>query len=298
MRLAVAALSLALPSLAAAQAPGAFDPTPPIAPPGMTPPAADIDEPPPATPPPPGIPVPEWTAGAPGLTPPMAGLTTIAPPRPAPTPIALATARDAADDRAYGTSTALVVPDGKVDVSLRAAPIGGIASVTAGLGAGFELSADVSGIFVEGGMASYGVSGKLQLGRKAGWALAVEGGYHQVGDDGSSDGVSDAVGLWSGGVVVSGCTDRACSALLSLGGGVLGSTEGSGHAIPYVWSSALLGTGGFRPILEGAILDGGVLGFLGARMGGKTVALDLGVGLLAGDGGGGGLPVAALSVRP
>lgn len=258
-------LVLALPSVAAAQAPGMYDPTPPLAPPGMTPLAADTDEPP-------------------------------SPPAPAPalSPIELAAARDAADDRAYGTSTALTVPAGKVDASLRVASFGGIASVSAGVVDGLEVSADMGLVLPEDGAASYGVGAKLALVKKGGWGLAVEGSYHQMGDDGGGG----AVGLWSLGGVVSGCTDRECSALVSLGGGVLGSTEGSGQTIPYGWASVVLGTGGFRPILEGSVLEGGVLGFLGARMGGTRVAFDLGIGFLGGNGEGGGLPIAGLSVRP
>ena len=269
MRLA-AVLVLALPSLAAAQAPGMYDPTPPLAPPGMTPMTGDTDEPPRV-------------------------IAPAAPAAPSLSPIEVAAARDAADDRAYGTSTALTVPDGKVDASLRVAPVGLLASVTAGLGGGLELSADWGAVVPEQGMTSYGVGAKLALARKGGWAFALQGGYHQLGDDGESS----PVGLWSLGGVLTGCTDRECSALVSLGGGVLGSTEGSGQTIPYGWASVLLGTGGFRPILEGSVLDGGgVLGFLGARMGGARVAFDLGIGFLGGDGEGGGLPIAGLSVRP
>jgi len=259
-------LVLALPSVAAAQAPGMYDPTPPLAPPGMTPLAADTDEPP-------------------------------SPPAPAPalSPIELAAARDAADDRAYGTSTALTVPAGKVDASLRVASFGGIASVSAGVVDGLEVSADMGLVLPEDGAASYGVGAKLALVKKGGWGLAVEGSYHQMGDDGGGG----AVGLWSLGGVVSGCTDRECSALLSFGGGVLVSEDSASDRLPYAWASALLGTGGFRPVLEGAVLEGGVLGFLGARMGGRKVAFDLGIGILGASAGeGGALPIAGISVRP
>jgi hypothetical protein len=273
MRLAVV-LVIALPSIASAQAPGAYDPTPPLAPPGMSPLAADTDEPPLSAP----------------------SLTSVAPP-PAPelSPIERAARRDAADDRAYGTSTALVVPQGQVDASLRVAPFGGVLSVAAGLGGGLELSADVGGIVADAGMGTYGVSAKLALVRRYGWTFAVLGGYHKAGDGENGD-----AGLYNVGAVVSGCTDRDCSGLISIGAGVMGSTQdSSSDSIPYAWGSLLLGTGGFRPIIEGAVLQGGVLGFVGARMGGRRAALDLGLGFLGADGGeGGGLPIAALSVRP
>lgn len=286
---AVAAIAAVLgaPSLAAAQAPGMYDPTPPLAPPGMTPPAGDIDEPPPGVAAPANAPEPAFRAPS---------LTAVAPPAaPQLTPIERAARRDAASDRAYGTSTALTVPNGEVDASLRFAPVGGILSLTAGLGAGVEISVDAGGVVGESGVASYGIGAKLALAHKGGWGLAVQGGIHKMGDS-----ESDALSLWNLGAVLSGCSDADCSALLSLGGGVLGSSENSsGDTIPYAWASMLLGTGGFRPIIEGTVLQGGVLGFLGARMGGRHAALDLGIGFLGGDGGdGGALPVAALSVRP
>jgi hypothetical protein len=283
MRLA-AVLVIAAPSLAAAQAPGMYDSSPPLAPPGMTPPAGDTDEPPPAMPPPVNAVDP---FRAPSLT------QVAAPPALVLTPIELAAQRDSADDRAYGTSTALVVPDGKVDVSVRAAPIGGIASVTAGVGGGFEISADAGAVVGEEGVDAYGFGGKLALARKGGWALALQGSYHTLGD-----GDGDPLSLWSAGLVASGCTDHDCTALLSLGGGVLGATDNEGDTVPYAWASMLLGTGGFRPILEGTIVSDGMLGFLGARMGGRHAALDLGLGIVGGSGEGGALPVAALSVRP
>lgn len=286
MRLA-AVLVIAAPSLAAAQAPGMYDPTQPLAPPGMTPPAGDTDEPPPAVLAPPSGVEPSFRAPS---------LTQVAPP-PAPvlTPMALAAQRDSADDRAYGTSTALVVPDGKVDASLRAAPIGAIASVTAGLGSGLEISADAGAIFAdEDGATSFGFGAKLALARRDNWAFALQGSYHQLGGDGEGDPLT----LWSAGAVVSGCSGHDCTTLLSLGGGFMKSSDDSDDTVPYVWGSMLLGTGGFRPILEGTIVADGMLGFLGARMGGRHAALDLGVGILGGSREGGALPVAALSVRP
>ena len=283
----LAAVLLLAPSIAAAQAPGQVDPTPRIAPPGMTPPTADIDEPPPGSPPPADVPEPAFRA--PSLT------AVSAPPAPEPAPIELSAARDSASDRAYGTSTALVVPDGKVDMSVRAAPIGALASITAGLGSGLELGADYGGIIGEDGIGSYGIGGKLALARKGSWAFAVQGSYHQLGGDGEGEPLT----LWSAGAVVSGCSGHDCAALISLGGGVLASSDSSDDTIPYAWGSMLLGTGGFRPTVEGTVLEGGMLGFLGARMGGRNAALDLGLGILAGpDGEGGALPVAALSVRP
>ena len=62
---------------------------------------------------------------------------------------------------------------------------------------------------------------------------------------------------------------------------------------------------GDNPILEGVAMlgeGGGVLGFAGARIGGKRVAFDAGIGFVVvddGDGGGAaGAPMVGLSIRP
>jgi hypothetical protein len=270
MRLAAVALVLALPAVAFAQAPGMYDPTPPLAPPGMTPPDADRDDPPrPAE-------------------------------QPAPADVAPITAyaqRDAAADRAFGTSTAIALPSGKIDVSGRASVFGGIGSIAAGLGSGIEVSADISGVSGELGGIGGGV--KLVLAHSRTTAFAATASYHNMTDDCGD--CMDTMGLWSVGAVFSSCVGSDCSSLVSLGGGVMGVTEDGSDKVGYLSASLVAGSGGFRPILEGAALladSGGILGFAGARMGGKRVALDAGIGFMLGDGEGGGVPMLGLSVSP
>jgi hypothetical protein len=267
MRLAaVAALVLALPAVAYAQAPGMYDPTPPLAPPGMTPPDGDREEPP-------------------------------RPPAEQPvTPLAAYAARDAAADRAFGTSTAVALPSGKIDISGRASTFGGIASIAAGLGSGIEVSADIGG--VSGGLGSIGGGVKFVLAHGATTAFAATASYHNVTDD--CDDCMDT-GMWSIGGVFSSCMGSDCSSLVSLGGGVRGVTESGGDNVGYLSASLVAGNGGFRPILEGAALladSGGILGFAGARMGGKKVAFDAGIGFVLADHDGGGVPMIGLSVSP
>jgi hypothetical protein len=267
MRLA-AALVLA-PAVAFAQAPGMYDTGRPLAPPGMTPPEHDRDAPAQATPAQPS------------------GLEAVA-------------ARDAAADRAYGTSTAIALPSGKVDLSGRASYFGAMGSVAAGLGGGLEISADIGAVTDD--VASVGGGLKLVVTHSRTASLAATASYHHMSDDCYD--CSSAGALWAVGGVVSTCVGETCSSLLSAGGGVMGMTDGD-NTIAYVSASLIAGTGKFRPIVEGAAMlaqGGGVLGFVGARMGGKRVAFDGGVGfLLPADGegdGGAAAPMVGLSISP
>jgi hypothetical protein len=270
MRLAAATLVLALPAVASAQAPGMYDTGRPLAPPGMTPPEADRDEPP---------------GGKP------------APVEQQPDGLAAYAARDPAADRAFGTSTAVALPSGKVDLSGRASFFGGIGSIAAGLGGGIEVSADVGAITDEIGSIGGGV--KVVVAHSQTVALAATASYHRVSDDCYDCSSSDDA-LWAVGGVVSTCLGDSCSSLFSAGGGVMGVTDDDDE-LGYVSGSLVAGTGSFRPILEGVVLlgdDGGVLGFAGARIGGKRVAFDAGIGFVLGDGDGGGAPMVGLSIRP
>jgi hypothetical protein len=268
MRLAVAALVLALPAAASAQAPGMYaNPGRPLAPPGLTPPDEDRDEPP----------------AAPAAEPTPQGLAAYA-------------ARDAAADRAYGTSTAVALPSGKVDLSGRASFFGGIGSIAAGLGGGLEVSADIGAVSDEVGTIGGGV--KLVVAHSQTVALAANASYHRLNDDCYD--CSGGDGLWVIGGVLSSCMGSDCGSLISVGGGVMVVSDEDDRA-GYLSASLVAGTGGFRPILEGFALlgdDGGVLGFAGARMGGKRVAFDAGIGFVLADDDGGGAPMIGLSVRP
>ncbi|HSN28646.1 MAG TPA: hypothetical protein VLT45_20310, partial [Kofleriaceae bacterium] len=193
---------------------------------------------------------------------------------------------DAAADRAYGTSTALAVPGGRADLSLRAGQGGLLFSAAVGLGSGIEISGQL------GGASEVGLVGgdvKIAVARKRTWGLALDGGYHLVGD-GEGGG-----GLVSFGAVVSAVSDEA---VFSFGGGVIGAT--GSDAVPYANASLVAGRGGFRPIVEGAIVSSSAFGFLGARVGNGTVALDAGVGFGGGDGvsGVGPVPLVGLTLRP
>lgn len=218
----------------------------------------------------------------PGLTPP------IATPPPAPrSPLDQADLDDAAADRAYGTSTALVVPTGRMDLSVRGGNGGVVFSAAAGLGSNIEISGQLGGaqdvVLVGGDL-------KVALARTRTWGLAAEAGYHLIG---AGDGGGGAFSF--GGVF----TYVADSAVLSFGGGVLGAS--GGNAVLYGNASVLVGHSAIRPVLEGATLDGDLFGFAGVRVGNGHACLDVGVaggGCSSSSDGVGPLPLVGLTLRP
>jgi len=223
----------------------------------------------------------------PGMTP------LVVPPPAPPSGLDLADQRDAAADRAFGASTALVVPRGTADVSIRAGSGVLDTSVAIGLGAGLELSAD----YGRGGNESMaGAALKLAVVREGLFGLAIEGGYHSTNnqDTANPDG-----SVWSAGVAASLCSDSSCAVLLSVTAGEVG--DGNNHTGTYATGSVLFGTGGFRPILEVAVASGQSAEFLGVRMGGHSVAIDVGIAAASSDDdedGGAVIPLFGLTVRP
>lgn len=263
MKLAIAVV-LGIAGTASAQ-PGMMDPDPAVSPPGLTPAVV-----PPAPPPPPAV---------------------VA-------PIDEASRRDAASDRAFGLGTAIVLPSGVSDASLRVGPFGALGSVAVGIGGGLEVSADYGSGHDQATM--YGGGLKVSLGHGATWALALDGSIHKAGDNYGGSGAT----LYTFGGRVTTCIDAGCSALWSGGLGVYTSSDSS-DKIPVLSTSLVLGRGGVKPLLELAYLAapnaGGALGFAGLRLGGSHVAIDVGVGFVAaaGDSGGSaGVPMVGVALRP
>lgn len=215
----------------------------------------------------------------PGLTPPIAA--------PAASPVDQADLDDAAADRAFGTSTGLVVPAGRADLSVRGAQGGVLFSAAVGLGHGIELSGQLGGAHDAG---LVGGDLKIEVARTRTWAFALDGGFHAFGIDDGGAGVFNLGGAFSY------VSDEV---VLSFGGGLLGA--GGGGAAGYANASVLIGRGAFRPILEGASLDGPLWWFGGARLGNGHACLDIGVGGGGtGDGasGVGPVPFVGLTLRP
>src|SRR3569623_2722993 len=99
----------------------------------------------------------------PGLTPPAAT-------QPPLSPIDLSDRDDAAADRAFGTSSALGVPAGRGELSLRGAQGGGLFSAAVGIGHGIEISGDLGGSSMA---ALVGSDDKIELARTRTWAFAL-----------------------------------------------------------------------------------------------------------------------------
>ena len=236
----------------------------------------------------------------PGMTPPnddAPGVTATAPAQP--DPIELRAASDAASDRAYVLSTALVVPAGTVEVGARGlAPVGGFGEITAGLGSGLQISADVGGVVgfddEDGGIATYSVGAKFAIAHGRTWQLAASGNHRwfQDGYDAGSDSVD------TGELLLSNCLDDDCAALSTVGFGAL---HGGMDTTPFATASLIAGGRTAKIVVETMGNTDGGLGYLGLRLGGDHVAFD--VGLLGGaarDGGGAviPLPLLGISVRP
>ncbi len=223
------------------------------------------------------------------------GLTPSA--QPQPDPIDVARDRDAAADRGIVLGTAIALPAGAVDVSLRAAGPAGMASVAIGLGSGFEISLDGGGVVVPGRTSpdAYGGSAKLVVVRRPQWALALDASLHRYADSS----MPNVVG--TGSAMATGCMGAGCYVLATAASGVAVTSKGDGNIAPFIAGSILLGRGWFRGIAEGAAIvgSGQAVGFTGARIGGKRFALDAGMGIYVPDSGSPmPLPTVGLSLRP
>jgi hypothetical protein len=215
----------------------------------------------------------------PGLTPPIAAPPPLS-------PVDQADRDDASADRAFGTSTGLVVPSGRVDMSARVAEGGALLSAAIGFDHGIEISGQIGGAH---DVYMAGADLKIAVARTRTWALALDAGYHTLA-------VEDGGG---GGFNVGAATSYVGDAgVLSFGAGLLGSIGGG--ATYYTNASFIIGRGAFRPIVEGALLETEMLGFAGARIGNGHVCVDLGVAGVGGDGtsGVGPLPLMGLTIRP
>jgi hypothetical protein len=214
-----------------------------------------------------------------------------------PPPIAaldLAQQRDAASDRGFLVGSAITIPQGKVEASVRYATgeiTGTMINGGAGLSRDFEVSADLAQSF-KSWSRTYGLGGKLVAIRRASWALAFEAGYRHIYD--GSGTASDYHSYYTAGARITGCFDGACSILGTFGVAGIGMEtvviDGGGATrllvLPVLSGSVTFGTGIARPFVEG-VVSFGALGIMGVRFAWKSAAIDLGVGggAVAGSGG-------------
>lgn len=241
---------------------------------------------------------------APGLTEPVASDAT---PAADPTPLDLAIQRDAAGDRAFALGTASALPEGAFDVSVRGTVIAGVASVAAGIGHGVELSV-TTGTTIDARDIMYGGGLKVELLRRARFAVAVDASVNRVAETRTFS--VDRAGLFTAGAKATLCTDDVCSAVVTFGAGAVVENLDAMTRVdtaPFVNASVLAGTGFCRVLAEaGYLLDsrsgeGIGLGFGGVRLGGRTVAVDVGAAYAFFPAGAKGLPpipLAGVSYRP
>lgn len=210
--------------------------------------------------------------GPPGETPPRVDVTETPV---AVDPLGVATNADAMSDRAFARSTAVALPAGGFDLSMRTAvEYGSLASVAAGLGHNFELSASV-GYGRQLGH-DVGAGAKVMLARHPTWAASLEASWHAVQVS------SNNASLLTGDFKISGCV-ADCGAMLTFGLGLtMASSDYDSQTKPMLELSAIFGTGLVRPLLEAVTLAGDEnFGFAGLRFGGRHVGVDLGVGVVA-----------------
>jgi hypothetical protein len=229
---------------------------------------------------------------APDLAPP--GLTPSAPPA----PLDLARDRDAAADRGLVLGTAIALPSGAVDASVRAVATAGMVSLAVGLGSGLEVSFDAGAVFApsDATAQAYGGSAKLVIVRRAQWALAVDASLQRYT---TSTMTGHVVG--TGSAMATGCMGAGCFVLATAASGVTVLNDGDSLLAPFVAGGLLVGRSWFRGIAEGAAGPGiGAVGFAGVRIGGKHFALDAGMGVVAPESHSAPppLPAVGLSLRP
>jgi hypothetical protein len=198
----------------------------------------------------------------------------------------LAQSRDGASDRGIAIGTAIPVPAGAVEVGLRDASSdrlsAGMANIAAGITRELELSAE-AGTSFDRRASTFGVGAKLVAIRRAGFALAFEGSYHSISVE-NGDSLENRP-FYIAGAKITGCFEATCSVLATVGlsGLVLENVEFDGDGstkhlvLPLLSGSLMFGTGIARPFVEG-LVSFGALGIMGVRIGGRNLALDLGVG--------------------
>lgn len=198
-----------------------------------------------------------------------------------------------ASNRGLITSTAVTVPEGKVEVTLQAViPFVGMVGLNAGITKSTELWVDgATSINRDGGSDSetaYGIGVKQVLLRGGNASFALTGSVRKL-----SSGFSSGDGWRSLGAVGSLCSDDSCNLMIS--GGVqrlfgfrhsYDGDSGGSEAVTMVTLNASLGSGSTRLLLDTVTIDGGTVGFLGLRLGNKSAAFDLGFAKALSDQGG------------
>ncbi|HET9989274.1 MAG TPA: hypothetical protein VFQ65_12175, partial [Kofleriaceae bacterium] len=95
----------------------------------------------------------------------------------------------------------------------------------------------------------------------------------------SVDRSNDRGTMWSADLKVTTCA-ADCGMLFTGGAGIVYVQDNETPPVPFLELAMVFGTGLVRPMIEGMSLSGALdFGYAGFRIGGKHVAVDLGVGL-------------------
>ncbi len=195
-----------------------------------------------------------------------------------------------ASNRGLVTSTALTVPEGKVEVTLQAVvPFVGILGLNAGITKSTELWVDgATSLNDESDSDSetaYGVGIKQVLFRGRNFSFAVTGSVRKL-----SDGYSSRNGWKALGAVGSVCSDDSCNVMISGGVqqlfGFRNDDYGESEAATMLTLNASVGSGTTRLLLDMVTIEDDTVGFLGLRLGTRSAAFDLGFAKALSDEGG------------
>ena len=193
-------------------------------------------------------------------------------------------------DRGIVLGTALTVPAGEVELSVRTVIVAGEATVAIGITPTTELWVDAAlGVALDH---TYAVGLKQVMVHRPAWQLALEGAARHITEYDSDS--YDPVGTLSFGptlggradafaltAITSACADD-CHALFTGGmtAAVMPSSTAQYAALFYAWLDASYGGEHVRGIVELAAVPGvgGAFGMVGLRAGWRHVAVDVGLG--------------------
>jgi hypothetical protein len=173
-------------------------------------------------------------------------------------------------DRGIVLGTALTVPAGEVELSVRTVIVAGEATVAIGITPTTELWVDAAlGVALDH---TYAVGLKQVIVHRPAWQLALEGAARHITEYDSDS--YDPVGTLSFGPTLGGRADAfALTAIAS-------ACADDCRALFYAWLDASYGGEHVRGIVELAAVPGvgGAFGMVGLRAGWRHVAVDVGLG--------------------
>jgi hypothetical protein len=246
-------------------------------------------------------PAPPAEAPPPPLTPPAFAPPQLAPPltveRPAPAPAALTPIEQrraiVGAGRGLAGNTALTVPAGRVEVSMRSfVPFAGLITVSAGLGSTTELSAEVGGIDDGGATVAFGVGAKQVLAKRDRMQVSIGGTLRRLQDTSEE---SYAIMLAQVGGTLSACVTEPCSLMVSAGvSGLYITDEGS---MPVFSLGLSAGGRTTRLLAEAYQIERVSVVMGGIRFGSESWCGELGLVTVVIDEGTGVVPYAGFSAR-